>query len=86
MVKEAGAEVDKGREAIQNPTSKIQNPTSPIIIALTASAFEEDRAAILASGCDDIVNKPFRQAIILDMMTHFLGVRYLEQDQAERYQ
>ncbi len=72
-----GTELDEESDKIQNPKSKIQNRTSPIIIALTASAFEEDRAAILAAGCDDIVNKPFRQAIIFDKMAHYLGVRYL---------
>ena len=72
--------ITKAKSKIQNPKSKIQNPKSPIVIALTASAFEEDRAAILAAGCDDIVNKPFRQEIIFDKMAHYLGVRYLYQE------
>ncbi|MBO9999145.1 MAG: response regulator [Cyanobacteria bacterium SID2] len=46
------------------------------IIALTASAFEEDRAAVLAVGCDDFVRKPFREAEIFDKIARHLGVRY----------
>ena len=57
-----------------NPKSKIQ---PPVIIALTASAFEEDRNKILAAGCDDIVNKPFRKEVIFEKMAQYLGVRYL---------
>ncbi len=47
-----------------------------IIIALTASAFEEERSAILASGCDDFTRKPFREVEILAKMQRYLGVDY----------
>ncbi len=47
-----------------------------VIIALTASAFEEDRAEMLAEGCDDFVRKPFRAAEIFDKIAQYLGVQY----------
>jgi len=47
-----------------------------VIIALTASAFEEDRVEMLAEGCDDFVRKPFQSAEIFDKLAHHLGVRY----------
>jgi CheY-like chemotaxis protein len=45
------------------------------IIALTASVFEDERAAVLAEGCDDFVRKPFREAEIVDLLVKHLGVR-----------
>jgi signal transduction histidine kinase len=48
-----------------------------IVIALTASAFEEDREAILAAGCDDFVRKPFREGEIFEMLRRHLGVRFI---------
>jgi CheY-like chemotaxis protein len=48
-----------------------------VIVALTASAFEEDRAMILSSGCDDFVRKPFREAEIFDALAKHLGVRFI---------
>jgi CheY-like chemotaxis protein len=48
-----------------------------IIVALTASAFEEDRVAMLAEGCDDFVRKPFQEAAIFDKLTKHLGVRFV---------
>ena len=50
------------------------------IIALTASTLEEERAVILSTGCDDFVRKPFREEIIFDKMTRYLGVRYIYQE------
>lgn len=47
------------------------------IIALTASTFDHDRAAILSAGCDDFVRKPFRESEIFEMMAKHLGVQYL---------
>jgi CheY-like chemotaxis protein len=48
----------------------------PIIIALTGSAFEEERFTALAKGFDDFVRKPFRVETIFTRMREYLGVRY----------
>jgi len=47
-----------------------------IVIALTASAFEHDRDAILAAGCDDLVTKPFLQNTLFEVLDRHLGVRW----------
>ena len=49
----------------------------PVIIALTSSAFEEDRQIALAAGFDDFVRKPFRAETIFAKMAEHLGVRYI---------
>ncbi|GAP94218.1 hybrid sensor histidine kinase/response regulator [Leptolyngbya sp. NIES-2104] len=49
---------------------------APIVIALTGSAFEEDRVTALSAGCDDFVRKPVRADVIFDKMAEYLGVRY----------
>ncbi|MGD8472720.1 MAG: PAS domain S-box protein [Anaerolineae bacterium] len=51
-----------------------------IVIALTASAFEEDREKILAAGCDDFMRKPFREDELLSLLAKHLGVRYVYED------
>jgi signal transduction histidine kinase/NO-binding membrane sensor protein with MHYT domain/CheY-like chemotaxis protein len=51
-----------------------------VIIALTASAFEEQRQTILAAGCDDFVRKPFQEAELLDMISQYLGAQYLYEE------
>ncbi|WP_013322602.1 PAS domain S-box protein [Gloeothece verrucosa] len=48
-----------------------------VIIALTASVFEDQRETIIAAGCDDIVSKPFTEAVIFKKLSQFLGVQYL---------
>jgi CheY-like chemotaxis protein len=53
------------------------------IIAVTASAFEEDRAAVLAAGCDDFVRKPFREGEVLAVTARHLGIDYLHQELPE---
>jgi CheY-like chemotaxis protein len=51
-----------------------------VIIALTATAFEEDREQILLEGCDDFVRKPFRKDEIYDMLAKHLGVQFLYEE------
>jgi len=51
-----------------------------IVIALTASAFEEQRQEILKAGCDDFVRKPFREHEILGKIETYLGAKYIYAD------
>lgn len=46
------------------------------IVAITASAFEEDRQKVLAAGCSDFIRKPFQENEILEALSQYLGVRY----------
>lgn len=54
-----------------------QQVQKPIIIALTASALDEEQDVILAAGCDDFVRKPFREDVIFQKLQHHLGVEYV---------
>ncbi|BAY79369.1 two-component hybrid sensor and regulator (plasmid) [Nostoc linckia NIES-25] len=53
-----------------------------IIIALTAHAFEEQREAMMAAGCDDFINKPFREEELLEKLQQYLEVQYIYQEQS----
>jgi PAS domain S-box-containing protein len=53
-----------------------------VIIALTATAFEEDRERVLLEGCNDFVRKPFREDEIFDKLAEHLGVRFVYEEQA----
>ena len=50
------------------------------IVAITASAFRSQRPEILASGCDDMVFKPFREHEIFETMARFLEVKYVYEE------
>jgi CheY-like chemotaxis protein len=72
-----------GYEATKAIKSEIQNRKTGIqtvIIALTASAFEENRERVLVEGCDDFVRKPFREDEIYDVLAKHLGVRFLHEE------
>jgi CheY-like chemotaxis protein len=65
-----------GMQATRSIRGYSQKENSPIIIALTANAFEEERAQVLQAGCDDFVSKPFREHIIFEKMATYLGLEY----------
>ncbi len=68
-----------GYEATKVIKSYPQGASCPIV-ALTASAFEEERAEILAAGCDEFLRKPFREDILLEAIGKHLNVRYVYED------
>lgn len=66
--------VMNGYEATKYIKRKSQ---ATVIIAITASVLEEEKALILSCGCDDFVRKPFQQSTIFEIMAKHLGVRYI---------
>ncbi|GAC1504441.1 MAG: hypothetical protein NVS2B14_17160 [Chamaesiphon sp.] len=54
-----------------------------VIVAITAHAFEENREIVLSVGCDDFVSKPFREEVLFAKIAHYLGVRYVYEQERE---
>ncbi|MBW4617988.1 MAG: PAS domain S-box protein [Cyanosarcina radialis HA8281-LM2] len=69
-----------GYEATRQIKSHPQGRAT-VIIALTASALEEEKAIVLSAGCDDFVRKPFQAGVILDKVAEHLGVCYLYKEE-----
>ncbi|MFB2835300.1 PAS domain S-box protein [Floridanema evergladense] len=73
-----------GYEATRQIRNKANNSSIfTKIIALTASAFEEQRTTIITAGCDDLVSKPFREQVIFDKLTEHIGVRFIYAEESE---
>jgi CheY-like chemotaxis protein len=67
-----------GTDAINRVrTTPLLSHSPTKIIALTASAFEEERGVVLGAGCDDLVRKPFRANTIWEKLAEHLGVEFL---------
>ena len=56
---------------------------APIIIAITAQAFEKDRQNTFIAGCDDFISKPFIRDELLHTIARHLNIeyRYLEDEE-----
>ncbi len=74
--------VMNGYEATKHIKASLKGQAT-VIIALTASAFEEQRQAISSAGCDDFVRKPFREENLLAKISKYLGVRYIYEEKDE---
>ncbi|MGC9525678.1 MAG: ATP-binding protein [Limnospira sp.] len=55
--------------------------SATVIIALTASIIDNERAIVLSAGCDDLVRKPFRESVIFETIAKHLGVQYCYEEE-----
>ncbi|MCU0845967.1 MAG: response regulator, partial [Spirochaetes bacterium] len=51
-----------------------------VIIAVTASAFEEDRQRVMAAGADGYLAKPFKEAELFEVIRELTGADYLYEE------
>ncbi len=70
-----------GREATRRIKASEQGRDT-VVIALTASSFEEERDSIMAAGCDDYLRKPFDDGVLLETMARHLGLTLRYEDMA----
>ena len=68
-----------GDEATQYIKSQTKGQAT-VIIALTASVFDEERAIVLSKGCDDFVRKPVSEHLIFEKMAQHLGIIFVYGD------
>jgi signal transduction histidine kinase/DNA-binding NarL/FixJ family response regulator len=62
---------------------KTEAGKTAIVAALTAHALEEERALILAAGCDDFVRKPYREQEIFEVMRKHLDLKYVYEEEGK---
>jgi len=60
-----------------------QTDHRPVIIALTAAAFSEDRQRILASGCDEVAHKPYSEEVLFSLMERLMGIAFLRREEPQ---
>jgi len=65
-----------GREAIRRIRA-MAGREDPKIIAVTASAMDENRQELMEIGADDFISKPFREAELFQKIHAHLGVEYV---------
>lgn len=70
-----------GYEAARQIKSTLKGQAT-VIVALTASAFEEDRHLVLSAGCDDFMRKPFKEEDLWEKMAQHLGIAYIYAENA----
>jgi len=50
------------------------------VISVTASAFEDNKDEVLATGTNDYLRKPFREYELLSMLSKHIGVQYIYEE------
>jgi two-component system sensor histidine kinase/response regulator len=74
-------EVDGSRAASEIRSSP--GGEDPVIIALTASAFDDERNDILAAGCDDFIRKPYKTELIYNTLRKHLKLRFTYEEKGK---
>jgi len=69
-----------GREAIRRIRA-MSAGTETKIIAVTASAMDENRHELIAIGANDFISKPFREVDLFQKIQAHLGVEYVYAEQ-----
>jgi len=71
-------EVDgyKATQSIKAEAKDFPQNEVPIVVAITANAFIEQKQRSLDAGCDDFISKPFRRSEILEKLNQHLGVEF----------
>jgi len=69
--------VKKGSEATREIKSLADNGNDPIIVSLTAYAFEQARLLAMEAGYSDFVTKPFCSHELFSVISKHLGVSYV---------
>lgn len=54
-----------------------------VIIALTATAFEENKKEMLEAGCNDVLSKPFQIQKMMHLLQHYLNLEFLYEESSE---
>jgi len=70
----------KAVETIRKYAERESRTNKPVIIALTASSFEEDKASIIEKDFDDFMRKPYRESEIFEMITKHLNIKFIYQN------
>jgi CheY-like chemotaxis protein len=65
-----------GHEAIRRIRA-LPGGAAPKIIAVTASAMDENRQELMEIGADDFISKPFREAEVFQKIHAHVGVEYV---------
>jgi PAS domain S-box-containing protein len=65
-----------GHEAIRRIRA-LEGGVNPKIIAVTASAMDENRQDLIRIGADDFISKPFREAELFQKIQTHVGVEYV---------
>ena len=65
-----------GHEAIRRIRS-MAGGEGPKIIAVTASAMDDNRQELMEVGADDFIGKPFREAELFQKIHAHVGVEYI---------
>ncbi|MEQ8677654.1 MAG: hypothetical protein RLP44_18375 [Aggregatilineales bacterium] len=50
------------------------------IVALTASIYDEERAGVIAVGCDEFVRKPVQTDTVFELLSKHIGATYIYEE------
>lgn len=74
-----------GRTATKIVKASVEGQKTSVV-AITASAFQEDRQRIMESGADDYLSKPFKESDLLEIIRRLTGVHYIYDEELPKQQ